>query len=225
MGPAALTAGAGLLGGSKNNKGQQKAANSANAAAQSQIAMQTQLFQTIMNLANKNAPLLNADSQVANLGKDMSFWNGKQLQGTAAAMRTSGYNPGDSEINTRLDGITGKNQMAFAQAANQIRVNAPMQQAALYGMANPTTLNAGIGYNQNQAAMHYGMMSNPGSFLGALSPFLNGQSKNNGNQYTSGGASVGTGIATASTGGPTWGNWGWGSGQNKPTAGNWGWGS
>lgn len=189
--PAAITAGAGLIGGASNNKHQQSMASQANANAQQQIGMQNQLFQTIMGLANKNVGTLNADTQVGNLVKDSTFWNGQQLNGLAGAMRTAGYQPGDSEVNAQLGAANQRNQLQFGQMANQIRVNAPMQQEALYGVAQPGSLNAGIGYNQGQEQMAYSRMSNPGPFIQSISPFLNPN-----NQYGTGSQTqkVGSGL-------------------------------
>lgn len=172
-GPAAVTAGAGLVGGGKNNKSQQSQANKANAAAQGQIQRQNLLFDTIMNLAKNNQGALSADGQISNLAKDQSFWNSQQLGGTAAALRTAGYQPGDSEIGQQLSAVNQRNQRSFLQQANQIRVNAPLQQEALYGAANPGSLNAGLGYDQNQENAAYSRMSSPSSLIGAATPFLN----------------------------------------------------
>lgn len=170
--PAAITGGAGLLGGLLNNQSQQKTANAANAGAQSQIARQNLLFDTIMNLAKNSAGSLSPDTQIANLGKDASFWNGQQMLGTAAALKTSGYQPGDSEVGTQLARTNAINQRAFVNAANQIRVNASLQQEALYGAAQPGSLNAGIAYNQGQQQSAYGRMTSPGALFASATPFM-----------------------------------------------------
>lgn len=180
--PAAITGGLGLVGGYLNNQSQQRQANQANALAQSQIGRQNQLFDTIMNLANQNVGSLSADSQIANLAKDQSFWNAQQLQGTAAAMKTAGYQPGDSEIQQNLNRVNENNQLGFMEMANRIRTQAPMEQEALFTANNPGSLNAGIQYGEGQQALHYGMMSNPAGFIGAISPFLNPQMYRNGFQ-------------------------------------------
>lgn len=156
-----------------NNSAQQHQANSANALAQGQIQRQNMLFDTIMSLAKNSQGALSADSQISNLAKDQSFWNGRQLVGTGAALRAAGYQPGDSEVGQQLSAVNQRNQRSFLEQANQIRVNAPMEQASLYKLADPGSLNAGIGYAANQANSAYSRMTSPAGLIGAATPFMN----------------------------------------------------
>ncbi len=169
---APIIGGAGLVQGGKNNKQQQSQANAAGAMGKGIADRLTGLFDTVMNLAKANAPAMSADGQIANLAKDSTFWNNQQQAGTAAAMRTAGYQPGDSEVLNQLKGVSTGNQRTFTQMANAIRVNAPMQQAALYNMANPMALGSAMGFFQQQQQNAYGRMQSPGGFMQSISPFL-----------------------------------------------------
>lgn len=175
--PAAIGAGASLISGMMGNKSAQKAANNDRAQAQQLTQRATQLFDTIFGLAKSNLANLSAQGQIDQLAKDESMFSARDQAGLAGAMRISGYQPGDSEIGIRNDAVRTKYAQDFGRLSNQIRVNAPMQQASLLSMANPGSLNAGLNFWQNQQALDLSRMQNPSSLFASTMPFFGGGGK------------------------------------------------
>lgn len=173
MGPAALTAGAGLLTGSKGNKAAQRQANSANAQAAQLTARQMQLFDTLFGMAKNGAAALDPNTQIKQLLTDRATYDPIIKAGQAGADRTAGYMPTDSEARQHQNIIDQRSQTSFMQQANAIRRNAPAEQIGLFGpLAGGSILNPALQNAQFNQQMAYGRMQSPGSFLQAAMPFF-----------------------------------------------------
>jgi hypothetical protein len=116
------------------------------------------------------------EKQIAQLDKDVSKNQGRDMGNLGAGLSAAGYRPGDSEIGTRMDAIALKHRDYRDRLATDIRANAATQKLNAYGMLNGGQLNPGIGAYGNRMES---VQQPPSSaeFYQALMPFFNSQNK------------------------------------------------
>ena len=175
--PLAL-GGASLLSGMMGNKGAQRSANRAQ-NMQDQLAQRVMaLFDTMMGKAQSLDSELAPDRQIRNLASDTAHYSGLDQANTAGALRVAGYQPGDSEIGTRLDAVALKHRRAFGEMANDIRTRSPLQRMSLLSMVNGGQLNGLMDMYGNREQMYRSQMRSPGGLFGSLASLSGGRGFN-----------------------------------------------
>ena len=126
-------------------------------AMQDRLAMrQIALFDRIQarhqELASSGA--FSPERRLDQLDRDTAKYEGRDSGNLAGALRVAGYEPGDSEIGTRLDAVKAKYRGTREGLANQIRREATADEmASLNGQAGAgSSLNAAMDVYGNRAS-------------------------------------------------------------------------
>jgi hypothetical protein len=148
------------------------------------IGMQTDLFKVIKEAVTTAEKMgqFDPERQIAQLDKDVSKNQGRDMGNLGAGMNAAGYRPGDSEIGTRMDAVNLKYRDFRDRTANDIRNNAFTQKLQAYQAIGGQQLNPGIGVMGQRAEMAGQQRGNPGAFWQSLMPFL-GQQKQQGSGF------------------------------------------
>lgn len=167
----ALIGGLGLFMQNEANNDAQSSANAAQASqdqlAQRQIALFDRIQQRYNELRDSGA--FSPEARIRQLNEDTAKYESTDSGNLAGAFRTSGYNPGDSELATRLDSVKMKYRGARENAANQIRREATNDElAAMQGQQSGASGLAGL------SAMFGDRASAFGSQIRSLSPAVMG---------------------------------------------------
>lgn len=143
--PAALT-GISMLMGAESQRKQQKAQDKALKAAGDENKRKAMMFTELKGLYDKSVAAGEFDPtrKIADFEKELSNYAQKDIGNTAAAARTLGYKPGDSEPLKRVAAVNSDYQLKRAQGISSIKDNAFQRQfSALQGVNSGVPNTAG----------------------------------------------------------------------------------
>lgn len=164
--PIAL-GGASLLSGLAGNKSAQKSANKSASAASGLVNRQSALFDSLMKIVQgaDASGQFSPDKRLAQLKDDTARYESTDSGNTAGAARIAGFKPGDSELTNALSGVHQKYAYQYNALANDIRDKAFSNKLGAYESINPASLNAGIGFYQQQQQNALGQEQNPSALI------------------------------------------------------------